>query len=188
MGEPRLPPQPLLPRPQHLRVEHDHLPVLHGQPPGHGAWSHRPLDGFVEFITSLRLEAGFSLSKVQEAFDLFRVTLVPRIIASNHLFVPCRPWNPATPWSLIQATVSPTSSSLATRRPSAATPSTSKRKVLRSRKLAASERQQKTLVEEINDSYGPCRTYAWPWLTALFARCTMPPGARQLQDWLKANP
>lgn len=40
----------------------------------------RPLDRFVSYITRLRLQAGFPLSEVQQAFDQYRVLLWPRIL------------------------------------------------------------------------------------------------------------
>ncbi len=40
------------------------------------------VEDFVEFITALRLEAGFPLSEVQKAFDLFRIILLPMVLSS----------------------------------------------------------------------------------------------------------
>jgi PAS domain S-box-containing protein len=49
--------------------------------------SYAPLNPFVDFITALRLEAGFALAEVQKAFDMFRIIVMHRLAAQ-----PAEPW------------------------------------------------------------------------------------------------
>ncbi len=113
-----------------------------------------PLDSFVEFITRLRLEAGFSLSEVQEAFDLFRVILLPRIMACPPLFAPLPALESLS--AVVSYQIHRFSDKFQHRHEEAIrrhAENLKKEVALRSRELAASERQHKTLVEEINDGY-----------------------------------
>ena len=113
-----------------------------------------PLDSFVEFITRLRLEAGFGLSEVQKAFDMFRVILLPKVVERGQAF------DTTLALESINAVVSyqiHRFSDQFQRRHEAAirrhAEQLKKQVLWQSRELAVSERQHKTLVEEINDGY-----------------------------------
>ena len=112
-----------------------------------------PLHVFVEYITELRLKAGFFLSEVQKAFDLFRIILIPRLCGLGH------PWTgPAA--SAVNACVSYQIHQFSDRFQRMHQQAIQQhaqdleREVeLRSQELAVSQRRYKTLVEEINDGY-----------------------------------
>lgn len=112
------------------------------------------LDMFVAFITRLRLEAGFPLSEVQRAFDLFRVLLTPRIMDTLD------PADAAQALAAVNACVSYQIHSFSDRfqhMHEAAICNHARdleqEVAARSRDLAASRLRYKTLVEEINDGY-----------------------------------
>lgn len=113
-----------------------------------------PLDSFVEFITRLRLEAGFSLSEVQKAFDLYRVILLPKLLAQPPAFDLLAALEAVN--AVVSYQIHSFSDQFQQRHEAAIrrhAEHLKKEVLLRSRELAASERQHKTLVEEINDGY-----------------------------------
>ena len=112
------------------------------------------LDMFVAFITRLRLEAGFPLSEVQRAFDLYRVILTPRILEALD------PADAPAALAAVNACVSYQIHSFSDRfqhMHEAAICNHARdleqEVAARSRDLAASRLRYKTLVEEINDGY-----------------------------------
>lgn len=113
-----------------------------------------PLDEFVEFITALRLEAGFGLSEVQKAFDLFRI-----IVSDRACRQPFPPWlGPAL--AAVNRCVSYQIHRFSDKFQAmhqAAIERHARELELkveeRSRELENSRRRYKTLVEEINDGY-----------------------------------
>lgn len=112
------------------------------------------IDGFIDYITEKRLRAGFPLSDVQKAFELFRI-LVARLLAEEGEY------------EILERNLEPVNSCLAytihkfsdhfqamaeleIRRHA----QDLERKVrLRTKELAESERKYKTLINEINDGY-----------------------------------
>lgn len=113
-----------------------------------------PLDHFVEYITALRLEAGFGLSEVQKAFDLFRILVTERL---------CQ--GPSPPWlggalSAMNVCVSYQIHRFSDKFQAMHQAAMERhareltRKVdQRGRELEESRLRYKTLVEEINDGY-----------------------------------
>lgn len=113
-----------------------------------------PLNEFVEFITKLRLEAGFALSEVQKAFDLFRTILIARLFEE-----------PPAPWHRKAASAINSCVSYQIHRFSDKFQSMHEEAIQqhaddlelqvakRSQELAASQHRYRTLVEEINDGY-----------------------------------
>lgn len=113
-----------------------------------------PLDPFVEYITSLRLRAGFSLSEVQQAFDLYRILILPLLMARP------RPFDILRALQSVNAAVSYQIHSFSDQfqrmhdQAMRLHAEGLEREVAkRSEELAASEHRYKTLVEEINDGY-----------------------------------
>jgi len=116
--------------------------------------SAEPLIAFVDFITELRLRAGFPLSAVQKAFDLYRIILTGRVLS---------PEPPRASLEILEAVNSCVSYQIhrfsdqfqlmheeAIR---AYAENLEEQVRERTEDLAASERRYKTLVEEINDGY-----------------------------------
>ncbi len=137
--------------------------------------SAEPLIEFVDFITELRLRAGFLLSVVQKAFDLYRIILTARMpsytISGEGL-------------KIIEAVNSCVSYQIhrfsdqfqlmheeAIRRHAENLEALVKE---RTADLAASEQRYKTLVEEINDGYFVLQDERSSSPTARSARCTRP--------------
>jgi PAS domain S-box-containing protein len=114
----------------------------------------RSVDKFVDFITVLRLEAGFPLSEVQKAFDLYRV-----IVFSDYFSDQWAPWAPqaltaVNYWVSYQIhKFSDEFQSLHERRIRRYARDLERKVAEDRRDLASSERRYKTLVEEINDGY-----------------------------------
>ena len=116
--------------------------------------SSKSVDEFVAFITVLRLEAGFPLSEVQKAFDLYRVILFSDYFADH--------WAPWAPRALTAVNYwvsyqihkfSDEFQSLHERRLRRYARDLERKVAEDRRELASSERRYKTLVEEINDGY-----------------------------------
>lgn len=113
-----------------------------------------PLNEFVEFITKLRLEAGFALSEVQKAFDLYRRILIARLFEE-----------PPAQWHTQAASAINSCVSYQIHRFSDKFQSMHEQAIqqhaddlertvaIRSQELAASQHRYRTLVEEINDGY-----------------------------------
>jgi len=114
----------------------------------------KSVDEFVGFITVLRLEAGFPLSEVQKAFDLYRV-----ILFSDYFAEQWAPWAPqaltaVNYWVSYQIhRFSDEFQSLHERRLRRYARDLERKVAEDRRELASSERRYKTLVEEINDGY-----------------------------------
>lgn len=114
----------------------------------------KSVDDFVDFITVLRLEAGFPLSEVQKAFDLYRV-----IVFSDYFIDQWAPWAPqalsaVNYWVSYQIhKFSDRFQSLHEKRLKRYARDLEFRVAEDRRELARSERRYKTLVEEINDGY-----------------------------------
>lgn len=113
-----------------------------------------PLNSFVDFITKLRLEAGFALSEVQKAFDLYRLILTGRLFDE-----PSRQWH-AQAASAINRCVSFQIHRFSDKFQSMHEQAIQRHAdelervvAKRSRELATSQQRYKTLVEEINDGY-----------------------------------
>lgn len=112
------------------------------------------MDGFIDYITKKRLEAGFPLSDVQKAFELFRVIVVERLCQSeaSHLIVQVV----AALNSCLAYTIHRFSDHFQHMHEQALWDHAAhlEREVnQRTAELAESERRYKTLVEEINDGY-----------------------------------
>ena len=114
----------------------------------------RPLDRFVAYITRLRLQAGFPLSEVQQAFDQYRVLLWPRLLtelpAADH----------ASALMAVHACVSYQIHRFSDQFQAMHEAAIRRRAdhlaaevASRGRRLALSEGRYKTLVEEISDGY-----------------------------------
>lgn len=114
----------------------------------------KSVDRFVDFITVLRLEAGFPLSEVQKAFDLYRV-----ILFSDYFTDRWAAWAPqaltaVNYWVSYQIhKFSDEFQSLHERRIRRYARDLECKVAEDRRELASSERRYKTLVEEINDGY-----------------------------------
>lgn len=112
------------------------------------------IDGFINFITELRLNAGFPLHDVQRSFELFRFILVRRFTQEGFL-------------ELLAESIEPINACLAytihrfsdhfqrmhERMLRQYTENLEKEIGIRTAELAESERRYKTLVEEIIDGY-----------------------------------
>ncbi len=112
------------------------------------------IDHFIDFITDKRLRAGFPLSDVQGAFELFRTIVIEMLTSEKQLPVLAACLLPLN--SLLAYTISKFSDhfqkmhELAIRKHA----SNLERKVhLRTAELAESERKYKALVNDINDGY-----------------------------------
>ncbi|MCB2188586.1 MAG: PAS domain S-box protein [Deltaproteobacteria bacterium] len=115
------------------------------------------VDKFVAFITVLRLEAGFPLSEVQKAFDLYRVILFADYFSEH--WAAWAPWAPraltaVNYWVSYQIhKFSDEFQALHERRIRRYARDLERKVAEDRRELARSERRYKTLVEEINDGY-----------------------------------
>jgi PAS domain S-box-containing protein len=116
--------------------------------------SAEPLNTFVEFITKLRLEAGFALSEVQKAFDLYRRIMIARLFEE-----PPAKWHTQAA-SAINSCVSyqihrfsDKFQSMHEQAIQQHADDLEKEVAKRSQELAASQHRYRTLVEEINDGY-----------------------------------
>jgi PAS domain S-box-containing protein len=112
------------------------------------------MERFIDFITQKRLEAGFALSDVQRAFELFRLVVVRLLLAGGRL-------------DLLSQSVEPLDACLSftihrfsdhfqrmhERSIRQHAENLEKTVTIRTEQLAASERRYKTLVEEINDGF-----------------------------------
>jgi PAS domain S-box-containing protein len=112
------------------------------------------IDKFIDFITRLRLEAGFPLSDVQKAFELFREIVLEELLKPKQLS-PYGAW-PGIAQCRLAYTIHKFSDLFqrmhenAIRRHARNLERTVR---LRTAELTESERRYKTLVNEINDGY-----------------------------------
>lgn len=113
-----------------------------------------PLNTFVDFITKLRLEAGFTLSEVQKAFDLYRLILTARLFNE-----PPQQWHAQAANAInrcVSFQIHRFSDKFQSMHEQAIQRHADELEIVvakRSRELATSQRRYKSLVEEINDGY-----------------------------------
>ncbi len=112
------------------------------------------MERFIDFITQKRLQAGFSLSEVQRAFELFRVIVVRRLEDEGNLDLLARSAEPVN--ACLSFTIHRFSDHFQRMHERSIyehAENLEKEITLRTAELAESERRYKTLVEEINDGY-----------------------------------
>ncbi len=112
------------------------------------------IERFIDYITEKRLTAGFPLSDVQRAFELFRFIVTRRLLAERHVKLLAQSVEP------INATLSYTIHRFSDyfqymheRSIRDYAQNLEQEVSIRTGELAESERRYKTLVEEINDGY-----------------------------------
>lgn len=112
------------------------------------------INGFISFITEKRLHAGFPLSDVQRAFELFRVLVLERLSQPelSHLLPVCLgPINECLAFTLHR--FSDLFQHMAERAIRSHAQGLERTVRLRTAELAESEQRYKTLVSEIDDGY-----------------------------------
>jgi PAS domain S-box-containing protein len=112
------------------------------------------MERFIDFITQMRLEAGFALSDVQKAFELFRLIVVRRLQVEERVDVLAQfiePLNACLSFTIHK--FSDHFQSMHERSIRQHAEGLERMITLRTEQLAASERRYKTLVEEINDGF-----------------------------------
>jgi PAS domain S-box-containing protein len=112
------------------------------------------MERFIDFITQLRLEAGFALSDVQKAFELFRFVVVRQLQVEDRVDVLAQfiePLNACLSFTIHK--FSDHFQRMHERFIRQHAENLERKIALRTEQLAASERRYKTLVEEINDGF-----------------------------------
>ena len=112
------------------------------------------IDNFIHFITVKRLQAGFPLSDVQKAFELFRSIAVARLLAPGHqdlLAAALTPINDCLAYTIHR--FSDLFQQMAEKAIRSHAKGLERTVRIRTAELAESERRYKTLVSEINDGY-----------------------------------
>ncbi len=112
------------------------------------------MDRFIDFITEIRLNAGFPLSDVQKAFELFRYVLIRRLREENRIELLAESVEPVN--QCLSYTIHQFSDYFQHMHEKAIREHAQNLEVLieaRTAELAESERKYKTLVEGINDGY-----------------------------------
>ncbi len=112
------------------------------------------MERFIDFITKKRLQAGFSLSDVQRAFELFRVIVIRRLRDEGDfdlLAASSEPINACLSFTI--HSFSDLFQRMHERSIRDHAKNLEKEITLRTAELAESERRYKALVEEINDGY-----------------------------------
>lgn len=112
------------------------------------------MDTFIDFITAFRLEAGFPLSDIQKAFELFRSIVLRRLKSSGPrqlLFEAVEPINACLAYTIHRFSDHFQMMHECSIRSYAQ--DLERQVEVRTAELAESQRGYKTLVEEINDGY-----------------------------------
>lgn len=112
------------------------------------------IDRFIRHITQMRLQAGFPLSDVQRAFELFRTIVMERLEAPElaHLLAGCvQPVNQCLAFTIHR--FSDMFQQLAEKAIRSHAQGLERTVRIRTAELAESEQRYKTLVNEINDGY-----------------------------------
>lgn len=112
------------------------------------------MQGFIDFITEKRLAAGFPLSDVQRAFELFRSIVTRRLVAERRpklLAQSCESINACLSYTIHR--FSDHFQHMHERSIRRHAEDLEKEIRIRTAELAESERRYKTLVEEMNDGY-----------------------------------
>ncbi len=112
------------------------------------------MDRFIDYITQKRLQAGFSLSDVQKAFELFRFIIVLRLQDEGNLDLLAKSVEPLN--ACLSFTIHRFSDQfqhMHERSLCQHAENLEREITLRTAELAESERRYKTLVEEINDGF-----------------------------------
>lgn len=112
------------------------------------------MDRFINYITRKRLEAGFPLSAVQKAFELFRFILVRRLQVPEHVHLLVLAVKPVN--ACLSYTIHRFSDHFQHMHQQAILQHAENLEAeigVRTAELVESERRYKTLVEEINDGY-----------------------------------
>lgn len=116
--------------------------------------SRQRIAAFIRFITEMRLRAGFPLSDVQRAFELFRILVVERLLdpALIHLLgAALQPINQCLAFTIHR--FSDLFQQMAERAIRSHAQGLERTVRIRTTELAESEQRYKTLVNEINDGY-----------------------------------
>jgi PAS domain S-box-containing protein len=112
------------------------------------------IEQFIDYITEKRLQAGFSLSEVQKAFELFRVIVIARLKSERRLTLLADSVDSIN--GCLSYTIHKFSDHFQRMHELSITEharNLERAISLRTSELAASERRYKTLVEGINDGY-----------------------------------
>jgi PAS domain S-box-containing protein len=112
------------------------------------------IDSFIDFITSVRLEAGFPLSDVQKAFELFRSIVNETLRASGHtelMIKAIEPLNACLAYTIHR--FSDHFQEMHERSIRSYAQELERQVEARTAELLESQRGYRTLVEEINDGY-----------------------------------
>ena len=112
------------------------------------------MERFIDFITQLRLEAGFALSDVQKAFELFRLVVVRQLQVEDRVDVLAQfiePLNACLSFTIHK--FSDHFQRMHERSIRQHAEDLERTIALRTEQLADSERRYKTLVQEINDGF-----------------------------------
>ncbi|MBA4416439.1 MAG: hypothetical protein C0392_00800 [Syntrophus sp. (in: bacteria)] len=112
------------------------------------------IDDHIEWITKIRLEGGFSLSEIQNAYEIYRTTLVPMLVKEldgTELFRSLERTNECLLYTIKK--FSNYYQSLHDKEIRDHTENLEREVEKRTRELAESESKYRVLVEEINDGY-----------------------------------
>jgi PAS domain S-box-containing protein len=112
------------------------------------------INAFITYITEMRLQAGFPLSDVQRAFELFRMIVVERLLEpslSHLLSASLEPMNQCLAFTIHR--FSDLFQQMAERRIRSHARGLERTVRIRTAELAESEQRYKTLVNEIDDGY-----------------------------------
>jgi PAS domain S-box-containing protein len=112
------------------------------------------IERFIRYITEMRLQAGFLLSDVQKAFELFRAIVIERLEAPElaHLLPAClQPINQCLAFTIHR--FSDLFQQMAEKAIRSHAQGLERTVRIRTAELAESEQRYKTLVSEINDGY-----------------------------------